>query len=63
MEEKIDLVYLWVDSDDPAIKEKRLFFEKEYGKNINPQAVKNVDLEITKNSGTLCALLKNTLPG
>lgn len=40
MEEKIDLVYLWVDGDDPAIKEKRLFFEKEYGKNINPQAVK-----------------------
>lgn len=37
--EKIDMVYLWVDGDDPKIKEKRLYWQKKYGKTVNEQAV------------------------
>ena len=35
----IDMVYLWVDGSDIKIKEKREFWQKKYGQNINPQAV------------------------
>lgn len=39
MNEKIDLVYLWVDGDDAVIKEKREFWQKKYGIKVNPEAV------------------------
>ncbi len=34
-----DLVYLWVDGNDPKIIEKRNFWREKYGKPINQQAV------------------------
>ena len=34
----IDLVYLWVDGNDPELKQKRLYWQNQYGAKINPQA-------------------------
>lgn len=35
----IDLVYLWVDGNDPEIIKKRNYWEEKYGKTINPQGI------------------------
>ena len=34
----IDLVYLWVDGNAPELKQKRLYWQNQYGEKINPQA-------------------------
>lgn len=39
VDEKIDLVYLWVDGNDPVIKQKREYWKKHYGHKIDPKAV------------------------
>lgn len=35
----IDMVYLWVDGKDPAWREKKQFWQKQYGMEINEQAI------------------------
>ena len=34
----IDLVYLWVDGNDPELKQKRLYWQNQYGAKVDPQA-------------------------
>lgn len=38
VDEKIDLVYLWVDGNDTELKQKRLYWQNQYGAKINQQA-------------------------
>lgn len=35
----IDLVYLWVDGNDPELKQKRLYWQNQYGEKIDPLSV------------------------
>lgn len=36
---EVDLVYLWVDSNDKKIEEKRIYWQEKLGKKVNEQAV------------------------